>query len=191
MKIPPIEDQRAMRETDFFDPRNIKDEFKGLETEVVKSILNMRSSELVICCSNVIKDFNFGSVVRSANGFGVDKVVFAGRKSYNRRGTVGAHRYMNIEHFSDFADAISTYRILGHNIVAAEYDEKRMQFDLSTYEWEPKTFLIFGEEGRGLEPEILDLVDEIVYIKMHGSVRSFNVASAASIFMYDYNCKVN
>lgn len=184
------DEAKTMRETNFFDPRNVADRFKGMPTETVKSILQSESSELVICCSNVIRDFNFGSVIRSANSFNAKEVVLTGRKSYDRRGTVGAHNYMTVSYIEDINEAFAAYRSQGYTIVAAEYDETRIQFNLQDYNWNEKTFLVFGEEGRGLESDILDSVDDIVYIPMYGSVRSMNVASASSVFMYDYMTKI-
>jgi tRNA G18 (ribose-2'-O)-methylase SpoU len=48
---------------------------------------------------------------------------------------------------------------------------------------------MFGEEQRGLSAEALLLADDIVYIPMRGSVRSFNVGTASGIAMYDYCMK--
>lgn len=191
MNVFSIEQQRQMRMTDPFDARNITDEFKNMPNDMVKSILDLRTTDLVICCSNLIKDFNFGSVIRSANGFGAKEIVFTGRRQYDRRGAVGMQHYCNIKYIEDYIEAFSYYRSIGYTIVAAEYDPVRMQYNIETYNWNPKTVMVFGEEGRGLESEILDQVDDIVYIPMQGCVRSFNVASTANTFMYDYNRKMS
>jgi tRNA G18 (ribose-2'-O)-methylase SpoU len=53
----------------------------------------------------------------------------------------------------------------------------------------PPPLFIFGEEGCGIPKSILDHCNHhgmIVEIPQFGSVRSLNVASAASIVMYDY-----
>ena len=182
---------KELRETDCFDSRNVTDEFKGMPNELIKSILDLRTSDLVICCSSVIRDMNFGSVVRSANGFGAREVVFAGRRNYDRRGAVGAQNYTTVKHMPSHSETFDYYRSLGYTIVAAEYQPDRMQYNIEHYNWNPKTVMVFGEEGRGLESDILDLVDDIVYIPMQGCIRSFNVASTATVFMYDYNRKMH
>ena len=46
--------------------------------------------------------------------------------------------------------------------------------------------LIFGEEGKGLTDEMLDLADDIVMIEQFGSVRSLNAGTSSGIAMY--NC---
>lgn len=191
MNTLPIEEQKAMREKDCFDSRNIVDEFKGLEAETIKSIMKLRSSNLVVMCSNEIKDFNWGSVVRSANSFGVSEVVFTGRKAYNRRGAVGANNYTDIQYMPDTLEALKHYKYnLKYRLVAIEYDERYQMDNLQTYDWSENSVIIFGEEGRSLTEEILDFCDDIVYVPMYGTVRSLNLASCATVVMYDYDTKM-
>lgn len=93
-------------------------------------------------------------------------------------------------HKIDRESTIHDYRLLGYQIVALEYDKRYEMTEMSQYVWSDKTLLLAGEEGRSIPPEILDLVDDIVYIYMTGTVRSLNLASAVSIAMYDYNTKI-
>ncbi len=51
--------------------------------------------------------------------------------------------------------------------------------------------MIFGEEGEGVTPEMLELADHVVSIKQYGSVRSMNVGTTSGIAMYDYIRKYN
>ena len=61
---------------------------------------------------------------------------------------------------------------------------------ITSYQWDPETFMIFGEERRGLSPMALGMADDIVYIPQLGSVRSLNVGTASGIVMYDYVTKL-
>jgi tRNA G18 (ribose-2'-O)-methylase SpoU len=47
--------------------------------------------------------------------------------------------------------------------------------------------LIVGNEITGVDPELLDLCDEILYIPMRGDKKSFNVAVAFAIAAYALN----
>ena len=46
-----------------------------------------------------------------------------------------------------------------------------------------------GHEGHGISSEILKLCDIIVNIEMAENIKSFNVAVAASILMYNFKQK--
>lgn len=176
---------REIRERDNFDHRNILDKYKDLDNE---EIHRMRSrSGLVALLSNNIRDFNWGSVVRSACCLGVDKVVFSGSRKYDKRGTVGAHKYMDIDYVHDPLEAIEMYRNNGYRIVASEYDENWEMTSLYDYKWDYKTLLIFGEEGNSLPEEILNAVDDIVCIPMYGPTRSLNVGASAGIMFSHYS----
>lgn len=186
--ILPIGEQRALRETDYFDSRNVQDRFKGIPTEDIKAFLGQESSGLTIIASNEIKDFNWGSVVRSVNSFGAKRIIFTGRRAYNRRGAVGAQNYTQVDYDErPVTELFADLRAQGYTIIAAEYDERFDMVSLERYTFDPKTAIIFGEEGLSLSEEILKDVDDVVYIPMHGSVKSLNLASAATTFMYAYN----
>lgn len=176
---------REIRQRDVFDTRNIRDEYKGLSTEEIHA--KRKKSRLVAILSNTIRDFNFGSVVRSACCLGVEEVVFTGSRKYDKRGTVGAHKYMDIDYIHDQLDAIKHYRDLGYTVIAAEYDENYPMESLYEYQWDEKTAVIFGEEGVSLPQKVLDAVDTIVCIPMPGGIpRSLNLGVSSGIFFSHY-----
>ena len=48
----------------------------------------------------------------------------------------------------------------------------------------PREVLILGNEVTGIDPDLLDLCDEVFHIPMRGEKKSFNVAIAFSIAAY-------
>lgn len=178
------EKARSLRNTNPFDTRNVRDEFKGMDNADI--ISSLKKNNLVAVLTNDIKDFNYGSVVRNANAFGVGKIVFSGSRRYDRRGTVGAHHYVDIDYIHNPHDIIDTYREKGYTIIAAEYDERYTMSSLFDYTWDDRTAVIFGEEGKTIPDDILEKVDDIVMIPMWGTVRSINVGSASAVFFSHY-----
>ena len=133
-------------------------------------------------------DFNFSTVIRNCNAFLARKVYRAGKRQYDRRGTVGTHHYEHVGYDESIINLINKYRQEGYRIVAI--DNVGEAQDIRSYRWEPKSFMLFGEEGRGLSQEAIELSDDIVYIPQFGSVRSLNLGTASGLAMYDYACKV-
>ena len=185
-----FEEAKAMRETNAFDPRNIRDELKSLTNEEVRRHLKDNSSQFVLCLSNNIRDMNLSSAIRSANAFNIRKTIMVGRRNYDRRGACGVQNYSTIEFCKDWRKVFDEYRRHGYKIVALEHNDKFHMHNIRDYKWKEKTLMICGEEGLTIPDEILKEVDDIVYIPMRGSVRSFNLASAVSIALYDYTGKV-
>ena len=60
---------------------------------------------------------------------------------------------------------------------------------MASYQWPVRPMMIFGEEGAGLTPAMMELCQDIVHIDMYGSVRSFNCGCASAIAMYDFVTK--
>lgn len=172
---------------DAFDTRNIADEYKGLTVPQVRELLLQKQTELVVLCPNIIRDMNWGSVVRNANGFGVKEVVFTGAKKYDRRGAVGAQHYTKILYYSDWRQAIENYKNAGYSIVAVENNISYPTQNIYDFAFPLHTVLVFGEEGRSLEDEILEVCDYCVQVPMRGSVRSFNLSTTCGIVLAFYN----
>ena len=47
--------------------------------------------------------------------------------------------------------------------------------------------LVFGSEGHGISPAVLEVCDDAVAIPMPPTVDSLNVASAAAVFLFEAN----
>lgn len=183
------EQAKALRETDPFDIRNVQDHLKSYSNIEIKNYLMQTSSDFVLCLSNNIRDMNLSSAIRSANAFNIKKTIMLGRRNYDRRGACGVQNYSIIEHHTNWQQLFKQYRELGYRIVALEHNNNYTMHNMINYQWQHKTFMICGEEGLTIPDEILDSVDDIVYIPMRGSVRSFNLASAVTVALYDYEAK--
>lgn len=170
------------------DNRNIADKYKWWDSVDITKDLNETRSEMVSVFVNLSKDMNLGTGVRNSNWFNTQPVRIAGKRGWDRRGAVGTHVYSGITHNTTPEEAIAELRAEGYRIVAAEIDERAVP--LPTYSWEVKSAVVYGEEGDGLTDEIMNLVDDVVFIPGRGSVRSLNVATTSGIFMYDYSMKL-
>ena len=91
---------------------------------------------------------------------------------------------MNIWHFY-VKYAEKRVKKKGWKIWALEEDSRaRSISELTTPPPVHNCVLIVGNEITGVDPELLDLSDEIFHIRMQGEKRSFNVAMAFSIAAY-------
>jgi len=170
------------------DTRNVTDFYKYWENDAIIADLDSKRNEFVVAVERVNGDFNFSTVIRNCNAFLARKVYRAGKRQYDKRGTVGTHHYEHVDYIDNIISIIYKYRAEGYRIVAI--DNVGDSQDIRSYQWEPKSFMLFGEEGRGLSQEAIDMCDDIVYIPQFGSVRSLNLGTASGLAMYDYACKV-
>ena len=61
--------------------------------------------------------------------------------------------------------------------------------NLDTLEKMKKFAIIMGNEGSGVDPKLLDLCDEYIYIPMDKKCESLNVGVATSIILYELTKK--
>jgi len=181
------EQRKALREQDW--SLNIRDEFKGMNNDDIKSVLNSRRNNFIIMFENALRDFNFSALIRASNAFTCEKIIYSGFRKFDPRGAVGTGHYENIQHVENLEQQISFYKKLGYTFAVAESDIYDKSQWLHNYEWPEKIIVMFGEEGTGVRQEFIDLADVVISICQKGSVRSMNVASSAHIMIYDYCVK--
>lgn len=167
------------------DNRNLRDQYKGKAVEQVFEELSAMRTELEVAIENVERDFNAGTIVRTANNFNVAKVHIIGRKKYNRRGAMCTDKYLEVVYWDNVANFIKDQHRRGREIVAIENNVDQTR-NLSDKRFIQKTTLLFGSEGHGLTEQALKLADDVCEIESFGSTRSVNVGVAAGIAMYEW-----
>ncbi|HSW85687.1 MAG TPA: TrmH family RNA methyltransferase [Candidatus Saccharimonadales bacterium] len=161
----------------------------------------MRS--LVLIAHNLRSAHNIGSLLRTAEGLGVDKVYLTGYTPYpsspddnrlphishkvNRqiiKTSLNAEKTIDWQHVSNVSKPLNDLKRNGFSIVALEQSEQAVQ--LPIYFPPDKLALIVGREVGGIEKQILDRCDQIVEIPMIGQKESFNVVQAAAMALYTF-----
>ena len=166
------------------DTRNVGDEFKGFSHQEIVRQLDRRGVELEIAIENLERDYNMGTIVRSANAFGVRRVHVIGRRQWNKRGAMMTDKYLHVEYHDSAAGFVETASARNRQIVAIENNVDSQP--LSQIQLARNCILVFGSEASGISDDLLALVDQVVHIEQLGSTRSLNVGVAAGIAMYEW-----
>ena len=166
------------------DTRNVSNEFKGKPHDEIVAELDARGVELEIAIENLQRDFNMGTIVRSANAFGVRRVHVIGSRQWNKRGAMATDKYLHVEYYKDVETFMQMARKNNQMVIAI--DNVTGSKALAKADLPSKSILIFGAEGPGLSEEMLKQADVIVAIEQLGSTRSINVGVAAGIVMYEW-----
>ncbi len=130
---------------------------------------------------------NLGTIVRTAEGAGVD-AVFLSKESvdiYNPktiRSTMGSIYRMPVIYVEDLLELLSTFKKKGIKSYAAHLEGENT-YDKEDYQ--SGTAILIGNEGNGLRDEVANAADIWVRIPMHGQVESLNAAIAASVLMFE------
>lgn len=164
------------------DTRNVIDDFKGKSESEIINILDGNSIDLEIAVENTERDFNMGTIVRSANAFGVRRVHVIGRRQWNKRGAMATDKYLHVDYHPTVDDFVAAMRKAARTIIAA--DNIAGSVPLAQTKLGKNSVIVFGQEGPGISDELAAQADKIVAIEQFGSTRSINVGVAAGIVMY-------
>lgn len=136
---------------------------------------------------NIQDPGNLGSIIRSAAAFNIDTIVLSSDTvdMYNPkviRATQGMFLNVNII-VSDIIEIISLLKRLDIKIygTSLEGGKNLKKIDLNR----DKFALILGNEGEGVQKEILEKCDELIYINLSEKVESLNVSVAGAIILYE------
>ncbi|WP_235856800.1 TrmH family RNA methyltransferase [Occultella glacieicola] len=166
------------------DARNVVDRYRYWRLEAIVADLDTRRHPLHVAIENWGRDFNIGSVVRTANAFAVAQVHIIGRRRWNRRGAMVTDRYQHLRHHEDIEAFAVWAATEGVPIVGVDNIEGSVPIEGRTL---PRAcVLLFGEESQGLTPAAQEASDVIVHITQYGSTRSINAGAAAAVAMHQW-----
>lgn len=166
------------------DRRNVIDRYRYWTVEAIVADLDTRRHPFHVAIENFANDGNIGTVVRTANAFGVAAVHIVGRRRWNRRGAMVTDRYEHIEYHPD-TDAFITWAH-GAGLVVVAVDNTPGSVRLESADLPRDCVLLFGQEGPGVSSGARDRADMTVSIAQFGSTRSINAGVAAGIAMHTW-----
>lgn len=158
--------------------------------------------QIILIAHNLRSAHNVGSLLRTADGIGAEKVYLTGYTPYpiqtcddrlphlaNKidkqisKTALGAQKSLG-EHIQELNPLIKRLEEQGYEIVALEQDPNSVS--LPSYKPPAKLAIIVGREVDGVEPDILALCSVIVEIPMKGSKESFNIVQATAMALYHF-----
>jgi TrmH family RNA methyltransferase len=144
------------------------------------------SPKLVLVGVETSEPGNAGTLIRIADAMGADAMVLAGHgvDPYNGkclRASAGSIFSLPVIADPDATAAVTALRGAGLQVLATTLDGDT---SLESATLAVPTAWLFGSEAHGLAPELAALAHARIRIPMRGNAESLNVASAASICMY-------
>lgn len=161
--------------------------------------------ELQLVLHNIRSVYNVGAILRTAEGLGVEKVVFSGytpryadgkllphlREKLNRqiaKAALGAEEMVTQEAVEDLPDWLARQQAAGWQVMGLENNLAPEEAPRKILLGEPvsaeRVVLILGEEVKGIPDEVRRLCDYFLEIPMAGRKESFNVSVATGIAVW-------
>jgi 23S rRNA (guanosine2251-2'-O)-methyltransferase len=156
---------------------------------------------IVLVIHNIRSAHNVGSLLRTAEGLGIEKVYITGYSPYpvapndNRlphihrkltaqidKTALGATELVSWEYVEDIDYCLSKLSAEQFTIVALEQTPKAVE--MRNFKPAQKIALLVGNEVAGIDPATLAKIEVHLKIPMLGQKESFNVAVAGAIAIY-------
>jgi TrmH family RNA methyltransferase len=147
-----------------------------------------RAPRLIAILEEVRDPGNAGTIIRAADSAGADGVILTGRSvdAYNPkvvRSTTGSIFHLPIAQNVSLDDAVAQVRAAGLRVLAA--DVKGDDLPQARDSLREPTAWLFGNEAHGLTDDSLALADRVVKVPIYGHAESMNLATAASVCLYE------
>ncbi|MDO4791768.1 MAG: TrmH family RNA methyltransferase [Buchananella hordeovulneris] len=169
------------------DRRNVLDQYRYWSREAIVAHLDQRRHAFHVAIENLERDANIGSIVRSANAFLAQRIHVVGRKRWNRRGAMVTDRYQHVDHHAtpeEFAQWAASQEL---PLIGMDICEGSEPLELA--QLPERCVLVFGQESRGVSPDLLSRCERVLHISQFGSTRSINVGAAAAVAMHAWICQ--
>ena len=136
---------------------------------------------------------NIGTIIRTAESFGC-KGIFVSKNSVDIygdkvvRSTMAAIFNIPVIQECDIVSLLELMKQKKINTCAFSLDADK---ELSKFKFKNNTAIIIGNESKGINKNILDIVDNKIKIDMFGKSQSLNASVACSIAIYEVSKQLN
>ena len=171
----------------------------------------MQNREIIIILHNIRSTYNVGSILRTADGFGVNEVIYSGYTPtplpYSKllphladklsdqihKTALGAEQNLKSSTTDDIERTLNDLKNTGFQIIGLENNLSGKIIHLinnpeTKTHLKDKVAILLGEEVLGIPKELHSLVDLFLEIPMYGEKESFNVSIATAILLFYLRC---
>lgn len=164
------------------------DDFLIVEND--KNAAPQQTLPLVFVLDNIRSAFNVGSIFRTAECLGAEKIYLCGYTPNPHQWKVektamGTQTYLSWEEAPRISDCLEKLKSEGYHIVALETAAAALDL-YEPFKTLGPTAFVLGNERFGLDPEILKVIDEIRIVPLRGRKNSLNVGVTAAVAGFEW-----
>jgi tRNA G18 (ribose-2'-O)-methylase SpoU len=149
---------------------------------------NKITKPVILILHNLRSAFNVGSIIRTAECFGIEELIFSGYSPTPehpkvKQTAMGTSEKIKWSYSSDIFQTIRTLKDNDYHIFALETASPSVK--LNELNFSGKCAVILGNEALGIDKNLLEIADTILEIPVFGWKNSLNVATATAICCYE------
>ena len=169
--------------------KRTNDELKA-DRPSLDEVDNIPRLPISILVENVRSVHNVGSIFRSADGFGANKIYLTGYTAYPPREdlsktALGSEDAVPWEHFENPIDAAK--KIINQGITLVLLEQTVKSKSIYEIDWSFPVCFIVGNEVKGVSEELSEMATVHAEIPMRGVKQSLNVSVATGVAGYEFS----
>jgi 23S rRNA (guanosine2251-2'-O)-methyltransferase len=162
----------------------------------VNEYKNSEKTPIVVVLDNIRSLNNIGSVFRTSDAFLIEKIYLCGITATPphrdiQKTALGATESVEWKYFNEGIDAINELKNNNYKIISIEQVEDSISLEKFEIEKNQKYAVIFGNEVKGVQQELINISDYCIEIPQFGTKHSFNISVSAGIVLWEFYKKIN
>jgi tRNA G18 (ribose-2'-O)-methylase SpoU len=150
---------------------------------------------LALVLDNIRSQHNIGAAFRTADAFRIEKIYLCGISSPPpsaeiHKAALGAENTVAWHYEKDALHVVAGLRERGYALIAVEQVEDSIFLHDFHPQKNKKYALIFGNEVKGVQQQIVDKCDASLEIPQQGTKHSLNVSVSVGIVLWDIVSKL-
>jgi 23S rRNA (guanosine2251-2'-O)-methyltransferase len=161
-----------------------------LDRLTVEQMQQTDKNPIVIVLDNLRSMHNVGSAFRTADAFLCEKIVLCGITAQPphreiHKTALGATESVAWEYYENTIDALTALKSTGYIIATIEQADESISLEKYSMMPGQKLALVFGNEVKGVQDEVLKHTDLVIEIPQFGTKHSLNVSVSIGVVIWD------
>jgi len=161
-----------------------------LDRKTVSEFKEATKTPIIIILDNIRSLNNIGSVFRTADAFLIEKIYLCGitaRPPHKdiQKTALGATETVAWEYVEDTLELVTKLQQEGKKVYAIEQAENAVMLDKFEPLKNQTSAVIFGNEVKGVQQEVVTASDAVIEIPQLGSKHSLNISVSTGVVVWD------
>jgi tRNA G18 (ribose-2'-O)-methylase SpoU len=145
---------------------------------------------IVLVLDNIRSGLNTGSAFRTADAFALEHIYLCGITAQPPhreilKTAIGATEAVDWSYEKDSLATVRKLQSEGYTVYAIEQAEHSIALQDIVWPATDKIALVFGNEVRGVQQSVVDLVDAVIELPQFGTKHSLNVSVCLGVVVWD------
>lgn len=162
----------------------------------VDDFKRVKKTPIIIVLDNIRSLNNIGSVFRTSDAFLIEKIYLCGitaqppHKDIHKT-ALGSTDTVNWEHVEDTTTLVKELQNDGVTVCSIEQAENATMLNNFKIEANAKYALVFGNEVKGVQQDVVSASDAVIEIPQFGTKHSLNISVSCGVLVWDLFAKIN